>query len=382
MSKGECVKRTGFIGALAFGWVLIFAQQSRALPFAYPAVRYLGSHGQSLGGISLPLDQETGNALFNNPAALARNGKFRAEYLNLNLDLNSGVVGSLSTNYGFSSLGGFTSVLNANPNQIYGGGFGNLTAVSWGGLSVGLLIQERVRAYSDGTNVHYETSSNIVPAVGYGLALARGVVRVGYSLQLVNQSSGVTQSVSDSSARYLKGVAQGMGVSHTASVNFVFPFQYTPTVSLLARNLFGLHYLTKGPIGRATSPSGLPADEPMSLDAAFNFTARLSGPVKANGFVELQDLTHATSMALVDKIGVGFDVSVSRAVAFRVGLRSLQVSGGIGYRSESSEINLAYYRDPTPFPSISKWDTRYALQYKVFFQDSNSRERDSEMRAP
>jgi hypothetical protein len=367
-----------------FGWLLgsIFLSKiAVALPYSYPGVRYISPHGQSLGGMTLPLSDETGNSLFNNPAGLARNPKFRSEPLNLNLDLNSGVLGSFVNSTGFASLGGFTSNLNSNVNKVYSGGFGNLTAVSWGGLAVGLLLQERVRAYSDGTTVNYETRSNLVPAVGYGLALARGVMRVGYSLQLVSQASGVAQAPSDSSAAYLKGISEGKGISHTASVNFVFPYKYIPTFSLVGRNLFGMRYSSKGLISRARSPIGVPEEEAMSVDAAFNFMARLYGPVKSNWYLQFKDVTGATSMALLDKLSLGLDLGISPAVSVRLGLNNLQPSAGIGYRSEMSEINLAYYQELTPFPSILKWDTRYALQYKFFFQDSNRRDRESELQA-
>ncbi|NDG86131.1 MAG: hypothetical protein EBX52_13965, partial [Proteobacteria bacterium] len=114
-----------------FGWLLgsIFLSKiAVALPYSYPGVRYISPCGQSLGGMTLPLSDETGNSLFNNPAGLARNPKFRSEPINLNLDLNSGVMGSFVNSTGFASLGGFTSNLNSNVNKVYSGGFGNLTA--------------------------------------------------------------------------------------------------------------------------------------------------------------------------------------------------------------------------------------------------------------
>jgi len=347
---GEPVGRA--IAFHKFGWLLgsIFLSKiAVALPYSYPGVRYISPYGQSLGGMTLPLSDETGNSLFNNPAGLARNPKFRSEPINLNLDLNSGVLGSFVNSTGFASLGGFTSNLNSNVNKVYSGGFGNLTAVSWGGLAVGLLFQERVRAYSD--------------------------------VQLVSQASGVAQAPSDSSAAYLKGISEGKGISHTASVNFVFPYKYIPTFSLVGRNLFGMRYSSKGLISRARSPIGVPEEEAMSVDAAFNFMARLYGPVKSNWYFQFKDVTGATSMALLDKLSLGLDLGISPAVSVRLGLNNLQPSAGIGYRSEMSEINLAYYQELTPFPSILKWDTRYALQYKFFFQDSNRRDRESELQA-
>jgi hypothetical protein len=352
----------------------------RANPYSYPGIRYVSPYSESLGGVTLPIANELGNALFNNPAALARNTMFKAEYLNLNIDLNSTVAGSPTAATAMFGLGGLTTSLNANTNQVYSGGFGNLTAVAWGGLGVGLLIQDRVRAYSDGTNVHYETISQTIPAVGYGFALARGVVRLGYSLQLVNLATGLSQSVSDSSASFMSGLSEGKALSHNASVNFVFPFTYLPTFSILARNIGNAVYSTGSLLPRAKSPSGAPSTEEMAVDAAFNCTVKITGTMKADFYLQYKDLTNSISVPVLEKVNFGTELVLSRNVGLRFGLTSTQISGGIGYRSESAEINLAYYNDPNPFKTPTYWDTRYALQYKVFFQDQNSRNREEDNR--
>ncbi len=367
------------LGVLVGCWVTGIEPIAYGNPYSYPQIRYVSPFSQSIGGVTLPVADEVGNDLFNNPAALARNQKFKAEYLNLSLDLNSSMGGGVTSVINLPSLGSFSSTLNSNINKLYSGGLGNLTAAAWGGLGVGLLIQERVRAYSDGTNVHYETMSQVIPAVGYGLALARGVIRLGYSVQLVNEASGITQSVSDGNAAYLSGLSEGKALSHTASVNFAFPFAYLPTFSLVARNIGGVHFSSGSIASRAKSPTGVPSDEDMSVDAAFDFTARISGPVKSRWYLQYKDLTGVSSLGILEKLNFGIDLNFSPAVSFRIGMTSTQPSAGIGYRSESSEINFAYYHDQSPFSNISSWDTRFALQYKVFFQDKNTRDRESEL---
>ncbi len=354
------------------------ARQASAIPYSYPGIRYVSPYSHSMGGVTLPLTNETGNSLFNNPAGLAKNTKFRAEYLNLQFDVNSGVAGDMTQATKMFNLGTLTDVLNSDINYLYSGGIGNLTAVSWGGFAVGLLIQDRVRAYSDGTNVHYETNSLAVPALGYGFSLARGVVRLGYSLQLVNLASGTTQSTADSGARFLSGLSEGRGLAHTASVNFAFPFTYLPTLSLVARNIGGVTYAAGSLLPRANNPTGVPPTEEMTVDAAFGMMVRISGQVKSNWYLQYKDINNRVSVPFLEKMNLGLDISLSPAVGIRAGMTGNQFSAGLGYRSESSEINLAYYKDPTPFKDVSYYDTRFALQYKVLFQDQNSRNREEE----
>lgn len=335
---------------------------------------------RSLGGVTLPISDEIGNALFNNPAALARNTKFKSEFLNLGLDANSGILGDigLSTTK-MTGLGGMSETLNANPNKLYSEGISNLTAVAWGGLGVGLLFQERVRAYSDGTTANYETLSQVIPAVGYGLSLARGVIRVGYSLQWVNQTAGTASAPSNSQASFLSGINQGRGFSHTGSVNFVFPFTYVPTLSLVARNIGGVHYSSGSLLSRAQNITGIPGDERMSVDASLNFMVRISGTAKTYWYVQYRDATGAYPSPLLEKLNVGLDLGLSDHFGIRVGMTGTHYSFGVGYKSDSSEINLARYDEQTPFSDFA-WDTRYALQYKIYFQDKNTRDRESELK--
>ena len=369
----------GFIlGVLSLG----IGFQAQAQSAIYPGIRYISPYAEGMGGVTLPLSEEVGSSLFNNPAALARNAKFKAEFLNLTLDANSGVLGSLGlSTLKMTGLGGMSATLNSNANKLYSAGFGNLTAVSWGGLAVGLLFQQRVRAYSDGTIAHYETTQDFVPTVGYGLSLARGVIRLGYSLQYVNKTSGTAQGNSDSGASFMNGMREGHGFSSNASVNFVFPFTYLPTFSLLGRNLLGLHYSSGSLLPRAKNSAGLPPDEATSIDAAFNLTVRIASSIKSLWYLQYKDLSNTAHLPFLERFNLGLELALSQSFGVRTGITGNQFSAGLGYRSPSSEINLAWYHERSPFSNISYWDTRYALQYKVFFNDHNSKDRDSEMKA-
>lgn len=342
---------------------------------SYPAIRYTPAAGEALGGITLPLADEVGNALFNNPAALAKNTRFKAEILNLNVDGNSTLFSGIGADtIKVMNLGSMSTVLNSNTNQIYSAGYGNLTTLSWGGLGVGVLYQNRMRAYSDGTKLHYQGVNQFIPTAGYGLALARGVVRVGYSVQYVNMASGqATTAASNTQASYVEGVGQGHALSHTISGNIVFPFTYLPTISFVSRNILGATYGGSSLIASAKNPSGSPSSESMSVDVSLGFTVRVSGSVKTVWYFEYDDLTQSAKMPFLEKLRLGLDLQFSRHFGLKGGVNGTQFTGGLGYKSDSSEINLAMYHESTPFSSVSYWDTRYSLQYKVYLQDRSSR---------
>jgi hypothetical protein len=270
-------------------------------------------------------------------------------------------------------LGGLTPQLNADLNRVYQGGYGNLTALSWGGFGVGLLFQRQMSALSDGTNVTYNANSQVVPAAGYGIALARGVVRLGYSLHYVNQAYGTSTTPStNTSAAALSGLAEGRGLSHNAAVNFVFPFTYLPTFSILARNIGGTHFVGGSLFTGAQNSVGITPDEPMSVDLAFNWMVRFSGKMKSHWYVQYSDAMSAYSMSVLDRVHFGGDLSLSKSFDIRFGANGMQLSAGVGYRSKASEINITWYNEKNPINDAN--DSRFGLQYKIFFQDQNTRE--------
>ncbi len=351
---------------------ILFSFRSEARPYYYPQVRYVGSSSESMGGGVLSNTDELGNAMMNNPAGLARFKGFRAEPLNLNFSMNSNLVSNVGTALlGSTTLGGISSTMNSNTSSPFGLGGSNLTAFSWGGVAVGFLWQEHSRAISDGTTASYQAVSQFIPTIGYGFGLARNIIRVGYSLQYVNETSGTATATSDSSASYLSGLSKGSGLSHNVSINFSLPFTYLPSLSVIARNLGGLHFTGSRLLSRGTNFSGTLASENMSVDASFDFLVKITSNLKTHWYLEYRDLgNHVSFPSYFERINMGVDLALNRSISFRGGMTGIaNFSAGLGYRSENGEINLAYYKEKSPFSYGDSWDTRYALQYKVMLYE-------------
>ena len=329
--------------------------------------RYVSPASEEMAGITLPIADEVGNSLMNNPAAMAKYSGFKAEPLNMSFTANSNTLGNLpDTQLKAFSLGGLSTTMNktANVGSEFGMGFSNMMAFSWGGLGIGLLTQEFSRAVSDGTNDKYQVVSQMVPTVGYGFGIARNIIRLGYSLQYVNETTGKGTSAANSSASFLQGLQKGSGLSHNVSVDFAFPFSNLPTFSVIARNLGGLHFIPTSLWPRGSFSTGAPTDELMTVDLSFDFQVRLSGTLKLHYYSEYLDLTnHDPIPGLFYKIKQGLELNLSQSLVLRGGITGiLEKSAGIAYRGDSSEIGLAYYHEPSPY---SGWDIRYALQYKI-----------------
>jgi len=371
---------------LLIGLNSFFNLEAHARDYLYPEERYESPEAAALGGITLPLTNEAGNNLMNNPAGLAQTSSLRAEPLNLSLQMNSNSASNLATTQLKSfTLGGIASTMNqtANNNIPFGLGFSNMSAFSWHGFGAGILLDEFSRAQSNGSTVKTQVVSQMVPTVGYGFGLARNIIRIGYSLQYVNQTEGSASQASNSSASFLSGLQKGSGLSHNVSINFAFPFTFRPTFTFMVRNIGGLTYGSSSLLPLGTNIAGVPGNEPMTIDMAFDFMVRMGASVKSRFYFEYQDFSSQTAIPnIFDRFKTGFDLSFSDLVV-RGGMTGLlqlsaggiaQFSGGVAYRGQSSEIGFTYYHEPNPFGSI--WDTRYALQYKIMLNEKVTKKKD------
>ncbi len=358
--------------------LLFVSHSARALPYFYPQVRYEDAENFSLGGVSLPMTDSVVGNMMNNPAGLAKNELFQAEYLNLGLQGNSSTFAHFGTStISEPSMKSYLTQLNADANSLYGMGGSLSSAISWKGFAFGVVTQQSFSAVSSNGTISYTSTAQTIPAIAFGIPLARGVVRLGYSLQYVNQTSGIAStSAANGPYGYTYGLLQGHGFSNNASANFVFPYTYLPTVSVIARNILGLNYSSGSLLGRADSPAGLPQNEPMVVDAALNFTVRVTGTMKTIWYFQYQDAFHAINTSVTEHFATGVDFQFSKAFSLRGGLTGgnnffdPQFSLGMGYRNDGHIINFAWYHERNPLAGGPGYDTRYMLQYTLRFNDS------------
>jgi hypothetical protein len=332
-----------------------------------PGSRYTAARAAALGDSYLPLGEDAAAALFYNPANVGKIRKTVVEPLNLSLDVNSGYINSIDRNFlKVTGLDGYAGTLMNYPANRPGVGASLLPSFATRGFAFGFLAQSSLMAQAVGTNINYRALYQFIPTVATGLRLASGVLRLGYSLQWVNKASGdLTVAQSASPMGWLEGLAQGSAFSHNFGLAFTLPFEYLPSLNVVARNVAGAHYTTSTLFSVAKNTSGPPADDPMSIDASFSIQPRIAQGAYFNWIVQMRDLTNASGTPFLVRMTAGLEIVIKDYFNIRGGFGSGYPSAGIGLKSKRGEFSISWYSEELGTSWHANQNEKFIFNYQL-----------------
>ena len=332
-----------------------------------PGSRYDSARDEAMGDAAAPFADDAMSSLFSNPAGIAKIRKPSFEMLNLGLQTNQDYLSTAGLGFfNFSSLSSFQSQLAKNPSSFPGAQVSAGMSYGIKGFAFGALYQTRIAATSDGTHTHYKSLYQLIPSAGFGLPLASGVLRMGYSIQYINQASGdLTVASTSSPLGYNQHLAQGSAFSHTASFQLTLPYAYTPSFSVIGRNLGGTKFSSSSLFKFAQNPSGAPSTEPMSIDTGLALEPKLGSGINNKWSFVYRDTFGSSGMSLLGRMAFGTEVSLRDHIHLRAGVASAYPSIGLGLSAERADFNLSWFSEETGSSLRSQRDIRLMLQFQL-----------------
>jgi hypothetical protein len=356
----------GLVSALTL--IFLLSVQVWAGQDLVPGSRYTSGRAAAMGDAFIPLADDGATSLFYNPAGIGRIRQPQAEPINFQLYGNSGFTGSAGTQfYNAPSLGGYMPVLTANPGTLVNTGAAIAPVFSMRGFAFGMLINTQMmgRANSDGS-VYHRSLYQLVPTIGVGTRLAGGIVRIGYSLQWVNQASGdYTSDPTETDHHYTANLAQGSALSHTVGFALTLPYALLPSVNFVGRNLLTARFGGYSLFGFARSPGGVPENEPASFDASFSLQPRMGRGGYINLVAQLRDMTNTSGMSILGRASAGVEFAIRNQLFFRGGWRSGYPSAGIGFKRNATQFSFSWYSEEIGSSYHNLRDTKFLIHYQV-----------------
>lgn len=322
-----------------------------------------------MGDSFIGVADDLSSGLFYNPAVLGRIRGLVLEPLNIQIQANNPLINQFGADWAkMGSLSGYKNTLTQSPGSVPGRSYAVMPAFGiggFGGFGFGLLYQARNSATSpDGVNIRYKSTYQLIPTAGYGIRLASGVLRIGYTLQWVNQASGdVTKPASDPALNYKNELKEGAGFSHNVGMSVTLPYVYLPSAHFVARNIGGLKMSGNSLMNFAKNPTGHPDTEKMSLDAAVGWVSKWGRGVDMKPAFTFRDLTNTSNTSQLGRFAAGLEFGFADTFFIRGGLGSGYPSAGMGFKTTHSELNLAWFSEEVGSGYKSERDIRYVFHY-------------------
>jgi hypothetical protein len=353
--------------ACAVGFWGAFTPAAWARLDVVPGSRYTSGRAAALGDAFIPLADDGASGLFYNPAGIGKIRTTQFEPVNLGLQVNSDYLGMVDRNfYQLPSLSGYAPTISGAEPAAPGFSAALFPNGFTRGFAFGVLMQAETRAQAQGANLRYRSLYQFIPTVGGALRLASGVVRLGYSLQWVNQASGDrTVPLSSPELGYNQGLAEGSALSHNVGFALTLPYQYLPSLNIVARNLLGAKFGSYSLVPLARNKSGTPADEPASYDASISYVARSAAGSLFNFVFEFRDLTNTSAISVLGRAVAGIEWDFRGQFYLRGGWRDGYPSAGLGLRRRTSEVSLSWYSEEAGTSYHDAQDTRWILHYQI-----------------
>jgi len=345
-----------FLGTVALAW-----------DTPIPGARYQSVRALSMGNAYIEMADDAATGLFYNPAGIAKIRGFQFEPFNLGVQVDPGFVSSASTeSIQFPTFSSYKSRIDRTPGVRHGASMSVAPAIAFRGFAIGVLYQQSASAIlEDNATYSIRGHRELVPAVGFGLRLASGVIRIGYSGQYVSKTEGEDSGVDPSTSRnWHDGFASGAGLSHNAAVAFTLPYSFAPSFNFVARNIGGLSFTQSPLMALAASSVGSPSTVPGTYDAAYGMHFKLTNGGVIHVAAEYRDILGASGMPLLTKIGLGVEADINGRFQFRGGVNTGYISYGVGYRTGKQEFHLGYFIDERGAGFWSNGDPRWMLQWE------------------
>jgi hypothetical protein len=331
-----------------------------------PGSRYTAARAAAMGEAYLPLADDGMAALFYNPAQIAGLRKVTFEPFNIQGQFPHGFFETAGLSfYNVLDLNQYKTTLSSYPGKTGGLGWAIAPSVSMPWLSVGLLYEAQTAATVTGANIRVRSSYQIIPAIGVGIPLARGIVKLGYSLQYVMKAVGDQTMTLAAASAWNSGLSQGTGLSHTVGFALTLPVQLNPAINVVARNLFGTTYTAGTLLPLAVNPAGTPPTESMTFDASFSIHPKLGKGSALHIVAQMRDFLNASQTPLLYRLVGGAEWNIRDTFCLRFGYRSYWLSGGFGIRRPKGEIAFTYYSEDMGNGITTDRDLRWLLHFQL-----------------
>jgi len=318
-------------------------------------------------------------AVYYNPAGVARPGPPRFKVLDLEFLISSGAFDVFSE--AISSIASMPNIIelvsnNVGSNQAVGLSFTPQFLTK--NMSLGVLARTYAEAYIDPatTLMDFYGSSDLGAYLQFGVSLQGGAFKLGAGVKAINRAELNRQyEAVDYTAGNLNFATQwkeGIGYGLDLGLLATFPSRLLPTLGISVLNVGNTTMLDRRILftGSAGAP-GAPSAIPQSLNIGFSLNPKHDRGLRSAFSFEVKDLLNVRdTAALGRRFHAGWELNIQDFIFLRTGLNEGRYwTAGVGVSNRAMALEFTSYGENVSFTpeSTRRDDRKYAARYSVGF---------------
>ncbi len=352
---------------LAYGPLLSFATGMRDRPF-YQASRAL------MMGDAYTAYGSGYEAVYYNPAGIAKPNKLSVKVMDLELHGSSNVLPLIADNY--TLLVSPTALIKEavkEKNKPMSAAMSLTPQMLTKNFSIGFLMKTYTEATLDGSSDLLDCYSYTDAAVYMhtGVAFGGGILKLGVGMKALDRAEIFRQYDPDV---YTAGMSvggqwkEGIGYGLDAGMLLTYPGGALPTLGIAVQDL-GLTKLTEKHLiwSGSLADTGAPRSLQQRVNVGVSINPKHGRGVKSVLALEVKDVLRMTN--ILDNFHAGWELDVIKVVVLRAGLNQGRYwTAGFGVTIASSTFEIGSYAENSAFDHTGRRsDRKYVARYMVAF---------------
>lgn len=317
-------------------------------------------------------------AVYYNPAGVARKSKAQLKYFDLEGVASTGVFTTFKNSFTtFQNLSKIASNVKGEPGKVQAMGMNFLPQFLIRNFSVGLLARGFYEAYTDtGTgDMHLYTFTDLALYTHFGTAMFGGILKLGVGLKAINRAevnkTYPAAEVAAGGLKYASEWQEGTGYGYDLGMLLAIPTSMQPTIGIALQDVGNTRLLERRLIWTSGGTPGTPPDLKQRLNVGLSFNNKHDKGIKSGISFEMKDvLAKSSDKDYTSRLHAGLEVVFNNILYLRGGLNQGRYwTAGIGLSAAGAGLELATYGENVAIGSGSttvsdrKWVGRYVMGF-------------------
>lgn len=344
---------------------LVYARERHEF---YNGVRCLG-----MGGACIAVTNDE-TALAVNPAALGKLRDFYGTVFDPEIELtekflNFNQSSSISNPWELSAIKG---ALDARKGEYYYSRLQLMPSFVGKNFGIGFLGNYTLAAVesADGSTIDTFYRNDMAFLLGYNLRFFDGRVKIGFNAKLISRIELDEEALSSASSMSLSSnpaTTEGVGLSTDAALVLAAPWEWIPTLAVVARDVGGTAFDKSS--GLRMTTASRPDTVKQTVDAAVALFPIHNKGVRSSWTVEMRDVLNAYQIDNTNKnYHAGFELNFNDVAFVRAGYNQMKYwTAGLELASEKFQFQFATYGEEIGDGSTSKENRRTIMKFALRF---------------